>query len=307
MGPCPEIRLEPNKEKGVAMPKSMTGFAKIEMECAEGKLYGEARALNNRYLEISIKLPKIDYTSEQRLRELVKTYVKRGKVDITIKWDRPFNISGIPKINETAVKQYITLIETLKQDYGLKGDFTIENALAFKDIIAYEENNNLTEDMLFVSFESLLKRLDEERSREGAMINADLLKRLDEIASSINEIEIRHPFTSKGHEERLREKMLEVTQCSSIDEVRVLQELAIYMERLDITEEIVRLKGHLGNFRETLCSSDSMGRKLDFIIQEMVRETNTIGSKSNDLSINERVIRIKVEIEKMREQVQNVE
>ena len=307
MGPCPEIRLEPNKEKGVAMPKSMTGFAKIEMECAEGKLYGEARALNNRYLEISIKLPKIDYTSEQRLRELVKTYVKRGKVDITIKWDRPFNISGIPKINETAVKQYIALIETLKQDYGLKGDFTIENALAFKDIIAYEENNNLTEDMLFVSFESLLKRLDEERSREGAMINADLLKRLDEIASSINEIEIRHPFTSKGHEEKLREKMLEVTQCSSIDEVRVLQELAIYMERLDITEEIVRLKGHLGNFRETLCSSDSMGRKLDFIIQEMVRETNTIGSKSNDLSINERVIRIKVEIEKMREQVQNVE
>lgn len=289
------------------MPKSMTGFAKIEMECAEGKLYGEARALNNRYLEISIKLPKIDYTSEQRLRELVKTYVKRGKVDITIKWDRPFNISGIPKINETAVKQYITLIETLKQDYGLKGDFTIENALAFKDIIAYEENNNLTEDMLFVSFESLLKRLDEERSREGAMINADLLKRLDEIASNINEIEIRHPFTSRGHEEKLREKMLEVTQCSSIDEVRVLQELAIYMERLDITEEIVRLKGHLGNFRETLCSSDSMGRKLDFIIQEMVRETNTIGSKSNDLSINERVIRIKVEIEKMREQVQNVE
>ena len=289
------------------MPKSMTGFAKIEMECTEGKLYGEARALNNRYLEISIKLPKIDYTSEQRLRELVKTYVKRGKVDITIKWDRPFNISGIPKINETAVKQYIALIETLKQDYGLKGDFTIENALAFKDIIAYEENNNLTEDMLFVSFESLLKRLDEERSREGAMINADLLKRLDEIASSINEIEIRHPFTSKGHEEKLREKMLEVTQCSSIDEVRVLQELAIYMERLDITEEIVRLKGHLGNFRETLCSSDSMGRKLDFIIQEMVRETNTIGSKSNDLSINERVIRIKVEIEKMREQVQNVE
>jgi uncharacterized protein (TIGR00255 family) len=307
VGPCPEIHLELNKEKGVAMPKSMTGFAKIETECTEGKLYGEARALNNRYLEISIKLPKIDYASEQKLRELVKKYVKRGKVDITIKWDRPFNISGIPKINETAVKQYIALIETLKQDYGLKGDFTIENALAFKDIIAYEENNNLTEDMLFISFENLLKRLDEERSREGAMIDADLLKRLDEIASSINEIEIRHPFTSKSHEERLREKMLEVTQCSSIDEVRILQELAIYMERLDITEEIVRLKGHLGNFRETLCSSDSMGRKLDFIIQEMVRETNTIGSKSNDLSINERVIRIKVEIEKMREQVQNVE
>lgn len=289
------------------MPKSMTGFAKIEMECAEGKLYGEARALNNRYLEISIKLPKIDYTSEQRLRELVKTYIKRGKVDITVKWDKPFSNSGTPKINETAAKQYISLIETLKQDYGIKGDLTIENILAFKDILAYEENNNLTEDLLFISFENLLKRLDEERSKEGAMINNDLLKRLDEIASSIREIETRHPFTAKAHEERLREKMLEATQCSSIDEVRVLQELAIFMERLDITEEIVRLKGHLVNFRETLASSDSMGRKLDFIIQEMVRETNTIGSKSNDLSINERVIKIKVEIEKMREQAQNVE
>jgi uncharacterized protein (TIGR00255 family) len=289
------------------MPKSMTGFAKVEMECAEGKIYGEARALNNRYLEISIKLPKIDYTSEQKLRDLVKTYVKRGKVDITIKWDKPFNNAGTPKINETVAKQYIVLIETLKQDYGLKGDLTIENILAFKDIIAYEENNNLTEDVLFIPFENLLKRLDEERSREGIMISDDLLKRLDEITSNIQEIEVRRPLTIKAHEEKLREKMLEITQCSSIDEVRVLQELAIYIERLDITEEIVRLKGHLANFRETLYSSDSMGRKLDFIIQEMVRETNTIGSKSNDLFINELVIKIKVEIEKMREQVQNVE
>ena len=307
MGPCPANPLESIKEKGVTMPKSMTGFAKVDMECAEGKLYGEARALNNRYLEISIKLPKIDYTSEQKLRELVRTYVKRGKIDITIKWDRLVNNSGIPKINEAVIKQYIVLIDTLKQDYGLKGDLTIENALAFKDIIAYEENNNLTEDMLFPSFENLLKKLDEERTREGAMINDDLLKRLDEIAFNVNEIDIRQPLTTKAHEEKLREKMIEVTQCSAIDEVRVLQELAIYMERLDITEEIVRLKGHIGNFRETLCSSDSMGRKLDFIIQEMVRETNTIGSKSNDLSINERVIKIKVEIEKMREQAQNVE
>jgi uncharacterized protein (TIGR00255 family) len=305
--PYPANPLESIKEKGVAMPKSMTGFAKVEMECAEGKLYGEARALNNRYLEISIKLPKIDYTSEQKLRELVRTYVKRGKIDITVKWDRLVNNSGIPKVNETAVKQYISLIETLKQDYGLKGDLTIENALTFKDIIAYEENNNLTEDILFISFENLLKKLDEERTREGTMINDDLLKRLDEITSNIQEIETKHPFTAKAHEEKLREKMLEVTKCSTIDEVRVLQELAIYIERLDITEEIVRLKGHLGNFRETLCSCDSMGRKLDFIIQEMVRETNTIGSKSNDLSINERVIKIKVEIEKMREQSQNVE
>jgi len=289
------------------MPKSMTGFAKVEMECADGRLYGEARALNNRYLEINVRLPKIDYTSEQKLRDLVKKYVKRGKVDITIKWDKPFNNAGTPKINEPVVKHYISIIETLKQNYGLKGDLTIENILAFKDIITYEENNNLAEDALFISFENLLKRLDEERSREGLMIGNDLVKRLDDIESHIQAIEMRRPLTAKTHEEKLRDKMLEVTQCSSIDEVRVLQELAIYLERLDITEEIVRLKGHLANFRETLCSADSMGRKLDFIIQEMVRETTTIGSKSNDLAINERVVKIKVEIEKMREQIQNVE
>jgi len=289
------------------MPKSMTGFAKVEMECADGRLYGEARALNNRYLEINVRLPKIDYTSEQKLRDLVKKYVKRGKVDITIKWDKPFNNAGTPKINEPVVKHYISIIETLKQNYGLKGDLTIENILAFKDIITYEENNNLAEDALFISFENLLKRLDEERSREGLMIGNDLVKRLDDIESHIQAIEMRRPLTAKTHEEKLRDKMLEVTQCSSIDEVRVLQELAIYLERLDITEEIVRLKGHLANFRATLCSADSMGRKLDFIIQEMVRETTTIGSKSNDLAINERVVKIKVEIEKMREQIQNVE
>lgn len=289
------------------MPKSMTGFAKVEMEYADGRLYGEARTLNNRYLEITIRLPKIDYASEQKLRELVRTYVKRGKVDITIKLDKPFNNAGTPRINEPVVKHYISIIESLKRDYGLKGDISIENILSFKDIIAYEENNNLTEDILFVSFENLLKKLDEERSKEGLMISVDLLKRLDEIDVNIQHIETRHPLTNKAYEKKLRDKMLEVTQCSSIDEVRVLQELAIYMERLDITEEIVRLKGHIANFRETLGSSDSMGRKLDFIIQEMVRETNTIGSKSNDLSINERVVKIKVEIEKIREQVQNVE
>ncbi len=300
-------RLVLNKEKGATMPKSMTGFARVEMECADGRLYGEARSLNNRYLEINVRLPKIDYTSEQKLRDLAKTYVKRGKIDITIKWDKPFNNAVTPKNNDSVARHYIAIIENLKQEYGLKGDLTLENILAFKDIIVYEENNNLPEDLLFTSFENLLKKLDEERSKEGLMIGDDLFKRLEEIDSNVQEIEIRRPFTAKTHEEKLRDKMLEVTQCSSIDEVRVLQELAIYMERLDITEEIVRLKGHLSNFRETLGSTDSIGRKLDFIIQEMVRETNTIGSKSNDLSINERVIKIKVEIEKMREQIQNVE
>jgi len=307
MEPAVPGRKNLNKQEGASMPKSMTGFAKVEMECAEGKVYGEAKALNNRYLEISIKLPRVDYTNEQKAREIIRKYIKRGKTDVTIKWDRISTAYGTARINEGVVKQYLNLVETLKQDYGLTGGLTVEDVLGFKDVITYEENNCLAEDVLLATVENLLKKLDEERTREGELIRTDLSIRLGEIARCLGEIEERQPLTAKAHEERLREKMLEVTKSSSIDEVRVLQELAIYMERLDINEEMVRLKGHLDNFRDTLDTTESMGRKLDFIIQEMVRETNTIGSKSNDLPINERVIRIKVEIEKMREQVQNVE
>ncbi|MCX5799345.1 MAG: YicC family protein [Proteobacteria bacterium] len=289
------------------MIRSMTGFSKIEMEYAAGKFSGEAKTLNNRYLEISLKLPKIDYAYEKRLRELVKKYVRRGKADITIKWERPSEQPNTLKIIENTVKQYMDIVGMLKNSYGLKGDLTIENIFNFRDIITYEENNNISEEGLVLSFENLLKQLDEERVKEGGIIQNDLMERLEKIVSNLGEIEARHPQTIKIHEEKLKERMMEVAKASSLDEIRVLQELAIYMERLDISEEIVRLRGHIENFKDTMNSMESIGRKLDFIIQEMVRETNTIGSKSNDLYINERVIQIKVEIEKMREQVQNVE
>lgn len=289
------------------MPKSMTGFAKIEKEYDRGRISGEARSLNSRYLEMNIRLPKADYAAEQKLRELIKRYIKRGKVDVSIKWERSGEDISMPKVNENTVRQYVEVAKTLKKDYGLKGHLTVDNVFSLKDLFVYEENNSLSEDILADSFENLLVALGEERAREGEYISNDLADRVQTIAANLAEIETRWPGTIKAHEEKLRGKVSEAVQSISIDEARILQEVAMYMERLDISEEIVRLKGHLGNFRETLSSKEPMGRKLDFIIQEMVRETNTIGSKSNDLYINERVIRIKVEIEKMREQVQNVE
>ena len=285
----------------------MTGFAKLEAESPEGKLYGEARALNNRYLEISIKLPKADYLYEQKLRELVKRYIKRGKVDVTIKWERTNEQSGIQKINENVLAQYVEMIKTLKEKYAIKGDLTVDNVFSFKDIFSYEENNNINEDILMQSFEKLIVQLNQEREREGNLVRQDLTARADAIVCNIAAIEEQWPQTIRMHEDRLRERIIETAKTASIDETRILQELAVYMERLDIAEEIVRLKGHIANFMDTLASDEPVGRKLDFIIQEMVRETNTIGSKANDLFINERVIQVKVEIEKMREQVQNVE
>jgi len=289
------------------MPKSMTGFAKIEREFPEGKISSEARSLNSRYLEINIRLPRADYASEQKLRELIKRHIKRGKVDITIKWEKTVDEMTIPKVNETIVRQYVAMVKDLGERYGIKGDLTIDNVFSLKDVFVYEENNSLSEEILTETSASLLILLNEEREREGRHIRDDLNDRVETIVLNLSEIEKGWPAVIKAHEEKLRGKIAEVTQSVTVDETRILQEIAIFMERLDISEEIVRLTGHLDNFRTTLSSAEPIGRKLDFIIQEMVRETNTIGSKSNDLYINERVIRIKVEIEKMREQVQNVE
>jgi len=289
------------------MPKSMTGFAKIEKEFPEGKISSEARSLNSRYLEINIRLPRADYASEQKLRELIKRHIKRGKVDVTIKWEKTVDEMTIPRVNESIVRQYAAMVKDLKEHYGVKGDLTIDNVFSLKDVFVYEENNSLSEEILTETSANLLALLNEERAREGEYIREDLNGRVETIVVNLSEIEKGWPAVIKAHEEKLRGKIAEVTQSVAVDETRILQEIAIFMERLDISEEIVRLTGHLDNFRTTLSSTEPIGRKLDFIIQEMVRETNTIGSKSNDLYINERVIRIKVEIEKMREQVQNVE
>ena len=294
-------------EKGVKMPKSMTGFARVEKEYETGKLVGEARSLNSRYLEISVKLPRIDYFVEQKMRELIKKRVKRGKVDVSVKWERTADQVSIPKINETVITQYVNMTKALKKSCGLKGTLSVDTIFTLKDAFSYEENNTYDEEKLTDCFEMLMTGLNKERDKEGQILQNDLLGRLETIKGNLAEIEAHWPQTIKEHEEKLKERITEVTKSTSIDETRVLQEIAIYMERLDISEEIVRLKGHLGNFASTLGEQDSIGRKLDFIIQEMVRETNTIGSKSNDLYINERVIKIKVEIEKIREQVQNVE
>jgi uncharacterized protein (TIGR00255 family) len=287
------------------MPKSMTGFSKVEIESGEGKCTGEARSLNSRYLEISLKLPRSASGYESRLREIAKRLIKRGRLDVTIKWDKGDEYGAVPKANEEAIRWYLDLAGHLKEQYGLTGDLTVSEIMSFKDILLYEEKA-LPEETFISCFETLLQKLNEEREREGGLIKTDLTGRLTQIRENVVQIEKRWPDAIKNHEDLLREKILEISRTVA-DETKILQEMGFYMERLDIAEEITRLKGHVQHFKDTLQSGDEIGRKLDFIIQEMVRETNTIASKSNDLFISERAIQIKVEIEKMREQVQNVE
>lgn len=295
------------REAKGGMIKSMTGFARVEKECPEGRLVGEARALNSRYLEINIKLPKTDYIYEQRLRELARGCFKRGKIDISIRWEGSQGEANLIKVNDSLVRQYIEVARLLKDKYRIKGDLNIETILQFNGIVEPKENNNLPQDKTIDVITNLLRLLAAERIKEGKVMHKALLGHLRKLSTEVKAIEKRWPLIIDNHEERLMERVKKAVKDHSIEETRIVQEVAIYMERLDISEEITRLKGHLQNFKDTMRLDDAVGRRLDFIIQEMVREVNTIGSKSCDLETNKRVVQIKTEIEKMREQIQNVE
>ncbi len=287
------------------MLRSMTGFSKIEKEFEEGKIYGEARSLNNRYLELNIKVQKTDYLLEQRMREIAKKYLKRGRVDVSLKWERPENSYPVLKINENTVSQYLSLAEKMREKFGIRGTLTVETLLSLKDTILYEEQTPLQSERLLEAFEELLIGLDADRRREGKLIEEELEKGLNKLERMVEEIESHLPLAISDYEKRLKSKLSEFVGC--VNEERILEEMVFYMEKCNMAEEISRLRGHIENFRNSMKGEGGVGRKLDFIIQEMIREANTIGSKSPDYYISERVISIKVEIEKMREQVQNVE
>lgn len=287
------------------MLRSMTGFAKIEREVREGRLIGEARSLNNRYLEVNIKIPKSDYSLEQKLRELVKKYLRRGRVDISFKLERSTDSHLKVKINEEVVAQYISLVKEIKKRFKLRNSLSLEALLSFKDVIQYEELSPLSEESIFEAFEEILKELDRERRKEGSMIEKELTERLDEMVRILREIEEHVPDAMLSWKERLRGKLKELKE--TVEEEKLMKEAIFYMEKFDISEEISRLKSHIQNFRLSLREDLPLGRKLEFISQEMLREANTMGSKSPDYFVSERVVLLKLEIERIREQIQNVE
>lgn len=287
------------------MLRSMTGFAKIEREVKGGRLIGEARSLNNRYLEVNIKIPKSDYSLEQKLRELVKKYLRRGKVDISFKLERSTDSHLKVKMNEEVVAQYISLVKEIKKRFKLRNSLSLEALLSFKDVIQYEELSPLSEESIFEAFEEILKELDRERRKEGSMIEKELTERLDEMVRILREIEEHVPDAMLSWRERLRGKLRELKE--TVEEEKLLKEAIFYMEKFDISEEISRLKSHIENFRLSLREDLPLGRKLEFISQEMLREANTMGSKSPDYFVSERAVLLKLEIERIREQIQNVE
>ncbi len=292
------------------MIKSMTGYGRGEAVCNGRSLVAEVRSVNNRYLDCTVKLPRTYSFAEEALKNRVKEVTTRGKVEVFITMSQVSANDVVVKVNEPLAAGYVQALQELAEKLSLKDDISVSLLTHFPDVLlvekAAEDTDQLTADLCSV-LDLALARYDTMRSREGERLEQDILSRLDTLERSLAFVEERSPQTLAAYRERLWKKLSEVLESTQIDESRILTEAAIFADKIAVDEETVRLHSHIAQFRGMLKDGGPVGRKLDFLVQEMNRETNTIGSKCNDLEISNVVVDMKAEIEKIREQIQNLE
>jgi uncharacterized protein (TIGR00255 family) len=288
----------------------MTGFGRGEYR-EEGKEFTvEIKTVNHRYSDVFIRMPRVIGFLEDRVRDRVGKAVSRGKIDVFITYNDYSEDSKTVNVDEALAKSYVSAVQTLKDKYGLADDVSVSLIARFPDVLKVEQTEQ-DEDkiwsMLRAAVDNALDSLIKMREHEGAGLKTDLLARASYIEGILVDIKGRAPEIVKDYRQKLQQRIKDLLDQQNIDENRLAMEVAIFADRSCIDEETVRLASHLGQLRETLDIDQPVGRKLDFLIQEMNREINTIGSKANDLSITKNVLEIKSEIEKLREQVQNIE
>jgi uncharacterized protein (TIGR00255 family) len=294
------------------MIKSMTGYGVAERDLTLGKVAVEVRSLNHKYLDVSLRLPRGYFTLEPKVRGLVIKGVSRGRVDLTMRIDP--SASTIPRYrleaDESLAEHYIQLLDSIKEKFGLKGEVTLDHIAAVREIVPFlevKEDAEVHGEEIASVVEQALQALDESRRQEGAVLEADLRSRLEEARRFIQGIKDRAPVVVDAYRDRLRERVQALLEGSDFDERRFHQEVAYFAERSDVSEEVIRLESHLRQFESKLAEGEPAGRGLDFILQEMSREANTIGAKATDADIAHTVIELKGAMEKMREQTQNIE
>ena len=293
------------------MAISMTGFGRGEYKNDNYHFTVECRTINHKYVDINIRLPRKISFLEDKIRNVVKEYVKRGRVDLYIKLDLIGSEDVNLKFDEKLASEYVNILNNIKSTFNLQDDITVMNIAKFPDIIKSEEKEE-DEDLLWlmlkVALDDCLVKLKDMRKEEGIKLSNDIDMRCDLLKDYIEQIENYSYNVVNEYKEKLNNRIAEILDNPSlVDENRLAQEVAIYADKCSITEEIVRFKSHILQLKKTIHKDESIGRKIDFLIQEMNRETNTIGSKSSDLNITNLVVEIKSELEKIREQIQNVE
>lgn len=292
------------------MIKSMTGYGGAKGVSGGISVQIELRSVNNRFLDCSIRIPRIYTAVEDSLKATVQKHISRGKVDVYVTLDTQDADDVEVKINRKLADSYVSAINELSEVYNIKNDLTALSLSRFQDILSIEKKETdtdaLAKDLCAILDEALCE-FDKMRTAEGAKLKADICSRLDEIERLTGLAEERSPKTVTEYREKLYAKMTEVLQTTNIDDARILQEAAIFADRVAVNEETVRLRSHVSQLRNMLEDSQPVGRKIDFLIQELNREANTLGSKGNDLEMANIVVDLKAEIEKIREQIQNVE
>ena len=293
------------------MAISMTGFGRGEFKNDNYHFLVECKTINHKYCDINVRLPRKIYFLEDKIRNYVKNFVKRGRVDLYIKLDLIGSEDVNLKFDDKLATQYVNILKEIKEKFDLQDDISVMNVAKFPEIVKCEEkeeDEDLYWSMLKEALDMSMEKLTQMRKEEGEKLAIDTIERCDILANLIDEIEKYSNTVVDEYREKLNNRISEILENPSIiDENRLAQEVAIFADKSSITEEIVRFRSHIEQLRKTVEKNDSIGRKIDFLIQEMNREVNTTGSKSSNINITNLVVEVKSELEKIREQIQNIE
>lgn len=292
------------------MVKSMTGYGRAEDTLNGCTITVELRSVNNRYLDCNVRMPRLYLFAEETIKSRVQNTISRGKVDVFVTLDSTGGEQVQVSVNQPLADGYYAALTQLAERYGLSKDISVSLLSRFPDVLlaekAEEDVEQRAQDICSV-LDRALADFDQMRTREGARLEADVLSRAARIEELVGKVEERSPQTVAEYRAKLEARMNEVLSNTQLDPVRILTEAAIFADKVAVDEETVRLRSHIGQLRHMLEQGGATGRKLDFLIQEFNREANTIGSKCSDIDIARHVVDIKAEIEKIREQVQNIE
>lgn len=292
------------------MIKSMTGYG-----CAKDTVEGleitvELKSVNNKFLDTSVRMPRSFIFAEEAVKSAVQSHISRGKVDVFVTVDSSAADEMVVKVNEPLLKGYIDAISSVSEKFGLVNDMTALNVSRFPDVLSVEKKD-VDAEAIAAAISGITERalcdFDTMRIREGQKLKEDVLGRIETISKYVSFVEQEAPKTVVEYRERLEQKMKEVLNSTTIDENRILTEAAIFADHIAVDEETVRLRSHMSQFKKMIDGGSPVGRKIDFLIQEFNREANTIGSKCQNSEIAHTVVELKSEIEKIREQIQNIE
>lgn len=292
------------------MIKSMTGFGRSELSDSSKKIVVEIKSVNHRYLDANIKMPKKLNYFDTAIRNHLKKYIQRGKVDVFITYEDLSENQVVIKYNEAIAKEYVTYLRKMSEDFDLEDDIKVMALAKMPEVFSLEEavvDEDKIWSIIEKALDEALKSFVKSREAEGEKLKSDLIEKLDNMLSLVDFIEERSPLIVNNYRTKLEDKVKELLVDTQIEESRIAAEVVIFADKICVDEETVRLRSHIENTKDVLMEGESVGRKLDFIAQEMNREANTILSKASDLEITNAAISLKTEIEKVREQIQNIE